>query len=91
MAFDLPEHFGDYELVERLGVGGMAETFVAIRRGLGDFEQRVCLKRILPVFSDNREFIEMFLREARMSALLHHGHIALLAHRDDDERRIARY
>ncbi len=24
-----PERFGDYELVERLGIGGMAETFVA--------------------------------------------------------------
>jgi hypothetical protein len=43
-----PERFGDYELVERLGVGGMAETFVAVRRGPRDFEQRVCLKRILP-------------------------------------------
>ena len=71
-----PEHFGDYELVERLGVGGMAETFVAIRRGPGGFEQRVCLKRILPTFAGDADFVEMFLREARMSALLHHGHIA---------------
>jgi len=71
-----PEHFGDYELVERLGVGGMAETFVAIRRGPGGFQQRVCLKRILPTFADDADFVEMFLREARMSALLHHGHIA---------------
>ena len=71
-----PEHFGDYELVERLGVGGMAETFMAIRRGPGGFEQRVCLKRILPTFAGDAEFVEMFLREARMSALLHHGHIA---------------
>jgi eukaryotic-like serine/threonine-protein kinase len=70
------ERFGDYELVERLGVGGMAETFVAIRRGPGGFEQRVCLKRILPTFADDTDFIEMFLREARLSALLHHGHIA---------------
>jgi serine/threonine protein kinase len=70
------ERFGDYELVERLGVGGMAETFVAIRRGPGGFEQRVCLKRILPTFAGDAEFVEMFLREARMSALLHHGHIA---------------
>ena len=46
-----PERFGDYELVERLGVGGMAETFVAVRRGPGGFEQRVCLKRILPTFA----------------------------------------
>jgi serine/threonine protein kinase len=71
-----PEHFGDYELVERLGVGGMAETFLAIRRGPGGFEQRVCLKRILPTFAAEPDFIEMFRREARMSALLHHGHIA---------------
>ena len=71
-----PERFGDYELVERLGVGGMAETFVAVRRGLDDFEQRVCLKRILPTFVNDPDFVEMFLREARLSALLHHGHIA---------------
>jgi serine/threonine protein kinase len=71
-----PERFGDYELVERLGVGGMAETFLAIRRGHEGFEQRVCLKRILPTFVDDEDFVEMFLREARMSALLHHGHIA---------------
>jgi len=71
-----PGRFGNYELVERLGVGGMAETFVAIRRGPGGFEQRVCLKRILPTFVDDKDFVEMFLREARLSALLHHGHIA---------------
>jgi serine/threonine protein kinase len=71
-----PERFGDYELLERLGVGGMAETFVAIRRGPGGFEQRVCLKRILPTFAGDADFVAMFLREARMSALLHHGHIA---------------
>ena len=72
----LPERFADYELVERLGVGGMAETFVAIRRGPAKFEQRVCLKRILPTFVDDADFVAMFLREARLSALLHHGHIA---------------
>ena len=76
MAPPTPECFGDYELVERLGVGGMAETFLAIRRGPGGFEQRVCLKRILPTFVGDSEFVEMFLREARLSALLHHGHIA---------------
>lgn len=76
MPSPLSEPFGDYELVQRLGVGGMAETFVAIRRGAGGFEQRVCLKRILPVLADDADFVEMFRREARTSALLHHGHIA---------------
>jgi len=71
-----PERFGEYELVRRLGVGGMAEAFLAIRRGPAGFEQRVCLKRILATFQDDPEFIRMFLREARLSALLHHVHIA---------------
>ena len=87
-----PERFGGYELVERLGVGGMAETFVAIRRGPGDFEQRVCLKRILPTFVNDAEFVEMFLREAQLSALLHHGHVARVldfAHTADDDGHAA--
>ncbi|MEM9728433.1 MAG: serine/threonine-protein kinase [Myxococcota bacterium] len=70
------QHFGEYELVERLGVGGMAETFVAIRRGPAGFSQRVCLKRILATFRDEPEFVALFMREARLSALLHHNHIA---------------
>jgi serine/threonine protein kinase len=70
------EVFGDYQLQRRLGVGGMAETHEALRRGPGGFEQRVCLKRILPTFAGDDDFVRLFLREARLSALLHHGHIA---------------
>jgi len=76
MVAALPQAFGAYELLERLGSGGMAETFVALRRGPGALEQRVCLKRILPAFESDPEFVQMFLREARLSALLHHPHIA---------------
>jgi serine/threonine protein kinase len=76
MLASLPESFGDYELLRRLGTGGMAETFEAVRRGSAGFEQRVCLKRILPTFETDPMFVEMFLREARLSALLHHAHIA---------------
>lgn len=76
MGTELVERFGDYTLLERLGVGGMAETFVAVRSGQNGFEQRVCLKRILPVFAEEDDFVQMFRREARLSALLHHPHIA---------------
>jgi serine/threonine protein kinase len=89
MANALPEPFGDYELLERIGVGGMAETFVALHRSSGGFEQRVCIKRILPSLVDDPEFVELFLREARLSALLHHGHIARLL--DFGEDRGAHY
>ena len=44
MSHNTPERFGDYELVERLGVGGMAETFLAVRRGPDGFEQRIAAR-----------------------------------------------
>ena len=47
---DLGTRFGPYELVRRLGVGGTAETWEAIRRREGGFSQRVCLKVVLPIY-----------------------------------------
>jgi serine/threonine protein kinase len=71
-----PVPFGPYELVRRIGAGGMAETFVAVRRGLDRFEQRVCLKRLLPQHEGDPQFAELFLKEARISARLRHPNIA---------------
>ena len=64
--------FGPFELGRRLGVGGMAETFVARRQGVAGFEQRLCLKRILPAFSDDAEFNRLFQSEAKLAAKLRH-------------------
>lgn len=41
------ETFGQYELVRPLGAGGMAETFLAVRRLPGEVEHHLCLERIL--------------------------------------------
>jgi serine/threonine protein kinase len=70
-----PREFGPYHLVRRLGVGGMAETFEATRAAAGGFEQRVCLKRVLPAFSDDDEFVSRFQREAKLAAQLRHTNI----------------
>ena len=70
-----PREFGPYRLVRRLGVGGMAEAFEATRIGAGGFEQRVCLKRVLPAFSDDEAFVSRFQREARLAAQLRHTNI----------------
>lgn len=61
---------GPYELIRPLGAGGMAETFVAVRRGPEGFEQRVCLKRILQGHTAEPAFVELFLDEARLLAQL---------------------
>ncbi|HEY6879168.1 MAG TPA: protein kinase [Polyangiales bacterium] len=70
-----PDKLGPFELLRRLGAGGMAETFLALRRGPGGFEQRVCIKRILPAYEADRDFVASFLVEARMSAALRHANI----------------
>lgn len=70
-----PPKLGPFELLRRLGAGGMAETFLAVRRGPAGFEQRVCIKRILPAYESDREFVAAFLDEARTSAALRHANI----------------
>jgi serine/threonine protein kinase len=65
----------------------MAETFVAIRRGPGGFEQRVCLKRILPHLASDPELIRLFDQEARLCAQLSHANVVqLLDYTTDGER-----
>jgi serine/threonine protein kinase len=67
---------GSYELLRRLASGGMAELYLARSRGIEGFEKVVVLKRILPQYAQNRDFVSMFLDEARLSATLQHPNIA---------------
>lgn len=69
------ERIGPFELERLLGRGGMAETFVAVRRGPGGFEQRVCLKRIRPELANDPKMVDLFHAEARNTATLRHSNI----------------
>ncbi len=71
----LGEELGPYRIVRRLGIGGMAQTFEAVRRGPGDFSQRVCLKVVLPFFQSDPSFAELFKHEAQLAAKLRHTNI----------------
>jgi eukaryotic-like serine/threonine-protein kinase len=53
-------------------MGGMAETFLAVKRGPAGFERRVCLKRVLPARAADERFLEQFWDEARLLSHLHH-------------------
>jgi serine/threonine protein kinase len=53
----------------------MAEVFLARRPGPDGFEKRVALKRILPHLAKQRDFVAMFLDEAKLAARLAHPHI----------------
>lgn len=66
---------GPYRIERRLAAGGMAEVFVARREGPHGFFKRVALKRILPQFSSDPDFVSMFIDEARLAAMLEHPNI----------------
>lgn len=70
-----PTEFGRYRLEERLAVGGMAEIFRAKAFGLHGFEKTIVIKRILPRLSEDREFVELFIDEARVMTQLNHPKI----------------
>jgi len=66
---------GPYIIERRLATGGMAEVSVARRTGPHGFEKRVALKRILPQYASDAEFVAMFIAEARLAARLTHPNI----------------
>ena len=64
--------FGKYELLARLAVGGMAEIFLARRRGEGGTSGMVVIKRVLPHLAEDARFVAMFRDEARLASRIEH-------------------
>jgi serine/threonine protein kinase len=72
---DTSVKMGPYTLENRLATGGMAELFVASYERQDGFRRTVAVKRVLPHLADKQEFIKMFIREARLAALLRHPNV----------------
>lgn len=68
--------FGPYRLVQQVAVGGMAEIHLAKTSGIAGFEKFVALKMIHPNFSEDDQFIQMLIDEAKISVQLQHVNIA---------------
>jgi serine/threonine protein kinase len=70
-----PERVGRYEIVSLLGEGGMARVYLAVLRGPADFNKLGVIKQIRPELAWDKEFIRMFLDEARLAARLNHSNV----------------
>jgi len=69
------QRIGPYLLQQKVARGGMAELFLADYVRRDGFRRKVAVKRILPHLAGNKDFINMFTREARLAALLQHPNI----------------
>jgi serine/threonine protein kinase len=79
-----------YRLGRRIGLGGMAEVFIATRRGAERSGRAVAVKRILPAYSDAPRYQAMFTQEARLTRQLSHPNVvSVLDFGRDEEGRLS--
>jgi serine/threonine-protein kinase len=78
-----PERIGPFEVVRRLGAGGMGVVYLCRRTG-PDFEQHVAVKR-LPAAGDSDFARERLKMERRVLAGLRHPNIAQLVDGGEDD------
>lgn len=76
---------GRYELIHRLGHGGMASVYLGRAIGTAGFERLVAVKVIHPHLANEVEFVDMFLDEARIAAKIHHPNVCEILDLGDDE------
>jgi serine/threonine protein kinase/tetratricopeptide (TPR) repeat protein len=70
-----PPKLDQFEIIRRLGVGGMAEVFLAKKRGAEGTYKLLVVKRILPSHITSRRFKAMFAEEAQLATRLNHPNI----------------
>jgi len=71
----MSENFGEYTLLKLIATGGMAEIYLSQHRGESDPNKRLVVKKMLPQLAVRKDFVSMFLDEARLAANLVHPNI----------------
>lgn len=66
---------GRYEIIEKLGEGGMAEVFLARYEAAAGAVRQVVVKRMLPAVLSDEQTLKLFVGEARLTMQLSHGNL----------------
>ena len=66
---------GRWEIIKRLGSGGMADVYLARARGEAGFAKQVAVKVMHPHLARNERAVEHFLDEARLAAQISHPNV----------------
>ena len=67
-----PVPFGNYLLIERIGIGGTAEILRAVRRGRRPGEPEVAVKRLIGPMAEDPACAQLFIREIGALARIDH-------------------
>ncbi len=71
----VPARIGRYELCFEVASGGMASVYLARAEGVPGFQKLLALKRIHPHLSREKEYVDMFLDEARIASRITHSNV----------------
>ncbi len=83
---DEAERLDRFELIADIASGGMATVYLARLSGVAGFQRLVAIKRLHPHLAREREFVDMFLDEARLAARIHHPNVVPIQEIGQSER-----
>ena len=69
------EQFGKYSLIRKIGTGGMAEVFLARTTVAQGLNKTLVIKKIHTAYARSRQFVTMFVDEAKIALSLNHPNI----------------
>ncbi len=69
------EQFGKYTLIRKVGTGGMAEVYLARTTVAQGLAKTLVIKKIHTAYARSRQFVTMFVDEAKIALGLNHPNI----------------
>jgi len=66
---------GNFRMLKEIACGGMATIYLARRVGFSGFGQSAAVKVIHPHLAKDRDFVDMFLDEARIVSCINHPNV----------------
>src|SRR5256885_4362879 len=69
------EQFGKYQLIRKIGTGGMAEVYLARTTVAQGLNKTLVIKKIHSAYARSKQFVTMFVDEAKIALGLNHPNI----------------